>query len=125
MNRKFFRNGLVVLAVLSLGACAGGNLGGYPGSDDEGRALQRERDRDEMGEDFVAAVEFLANHPDGTGKVGAVGFCFGGSMVLRLATRLPDLDAGVSFYGRHPDGADAARIKAPITTCQKIRPKCR
>ncbi|MDJ0710334.1 MAG: dienelactone hydrolase family protein [Woeseiaceae bacterium] len=89
-------------------------LGGYPGNDDEGRALQRQRDRDEMAEDFVAAVEFLARHPDSTGKVGAVGFCFGGAMALQLAVRIPDLGAAVAFYGRHPDPRVAASINAPL-----------
>lgn len=89
-------------------------LGGYPGNDDDGRELQRQRDRAEMTEDFVAAVDFLREHPDTTGRVGAVGFCFGGGMVLELAIRLPDLDAGVAFYGRHPDGDRAAVIRAPL-----------
>ena len=89
-------------------------LGGYPGNDDEGRVLQRQRDRGEMVEDFVAAVEFLQEHPDCTGKVGAVGFCFGGGMSMRLAVRLPDLGAAVAFYGRHPEASDAASIDAPL-----------
>jgi carboxymethylenebutenolidase len=89
-------------------------LGGYPGNDDEGRELQRQRDGEEMTEDFIAAVKFLRDHPDTTGRVGAVGFCFGGGMVLELATRLPDLDAGVAFYGRHPDADRAAAIEAPL-----------
>jgi len=89
-------------------------LGGYPGNDDEGRALQQQRDRDEMSEDFIAAVQFLREHPDTTDRIGIVGFCFGGGMVLQLATRLPDLGAGVSFYGRHPDAKQAAAIKAPL-----------
>jgi carboxymethylenebutenolidase len=89
-------------------------LGGYPGNDDDGRALQRQRDREEMTEDFVAAVDFLREHPDTAGRVGAVGFCFGGGMVLELAIRLPDLDAGVAFYGRHPDADRAAAIEAPL-----------
>ena len=89
-------------------------LGGYPGNDDDGRELQRQRDRAEMTEDFVAAVDFLREHPDTTGRVGAVGFCFGGGMVLEIAIRLPDLDAGVAFYGRHPDGDRAAAIRAPL-----------
>lgn len=89
-------------------------LGGYPGNDDEGRELQRQRDRDEMAEDFVAAVDFLAKHPDSTGKVGAVGFCFGGSMVMQLAVRVPSLAAGVAFYGRHPDPRVASSINAPL-----------
>lgn len=89
-------------------------LGGYPGNDDDGRELQRQRDRAEMEEDFASAVEFLAGHPDCTGKVGAVGFCFGGGMVMRLAVRMPSLTAGVAFYGRHPATADAASITAPL-----------
>jgi carboxymethylenebutenolidase len=89
-------------------------LGGYPGNDDDGRAMQRERDGAEMVEDFVAAVEFLQKHPDSNGSVGSVGFCFGGGMSMRLAVRVADLDAAVAFYGRHPSAADAARIEAPL-----------
>ena len=89
-------------------------LGGYPGNDDDGRKMQRERDRDEMVEDFVAAVGFLQDHPDCSGKVGAVGFCFGGGMVMRLAIRVPTLAAGVAFYGRHPDASEAAEVNAPL-----------
>ena len=89
-------------------------LGGYPGNDDDGRELQRQRDSEEMIQDFVAAVKFLREHPDTTDRVGAVGFCFGGGMVLELAVRLPDLDAGVAFYGRHPDADRAAAIQAPL-----------
>jgi len=89
-------------------------LGGYPGDDDAGRALQKQRDREEMVEDFSAAVAFLTKHPDCTGKVGAVGFCFGGGMVMRLAVSLPGLAAGVAFYGRHPATEEAASIKAPL-----------
>ena len=89
-------------------------LGGYPGNDDEGRAMQRERDRDEMFEDFVAAVEFLQGHPDCTGKVGSVGFCYGGGVSMSLAVRQPELGAAVAYYGRHPSAEDAARIEAPL-----------
>jgi carboxymethylenebutenolidase len=89
-------------------------LGGYPGNDDDGRALQKQRDRDQMTEDFVAAVRFLQDHPDVTQKVGAVGFCFGGGMVMQLAVRMPTLAAAVAFYGRHPDAQVAANIKAPL-----------
>lgn len=89
-------------------------LGGYPGNDDEGRALQRRRDGAEMIEDFVAAAQFLQQHPDCTGKVGAVGFCFGGGMSMRLAVRLPDLAAAVAFYGRHPNADEAGAIRAPL-----------
>lgn len=89
-------------------------LGGYPGNDDDGRAMQRERDGAEMVEDFVAAVEFLQKHPDSNGSVGSVGFCFGGGMSMRLAVRVADLDAAVAFYGRHPSAEDTARIEAPL-----------
>ena len=89
-------------------------LGGYPGNDDEGRVLQRERDRNEMIEDFLAAVEFVRTHPDCTGKVGTVGFCFGGAMSLRMAIRAPQLSAAVAYYGRHPDPDEAASIHAPL-----------
>ena len=76
--------------------------------------MQRQRDRTEMVEDFVAAVGFLNSHPDCSGKVGAVGFCFGGGMSMRLAVRLPDLAAAVAFYGRHPDPQEAAAIQTPL-----------
>ena len=89
-------------------------LGGYPGNDDEGRTMQRERDADEMREDFSAAVEFLQSHPDCSGKVGSVGFCFGGGMSMYLAVRHADLNAAVAFYGRHPSAEDTAKITAPL-----------
>ncbi len=89
-------------------------LGGSPGNDDDGRTLQRQRDRAEMAEDFAAAVEFLQSHPDSTGSVGTVGFCFGGGMSAQMAVRIPDLAAAVAFYGSHPSAADSAKIKAPI-----------
>ena len=89
-------------------------LGGYPGTDDEGRTLQRQLDRATMTEDFVAAAEFLMEHTESTGRVGAVGFCFGGGMVNTLAVRLPNLAAGVPFYGSQPAGADVPRIEAPL-----------
>jgi carboxymethylenebutenolidase len=89
-------------------------LGGYPGNDDEGRTMQRQRDRAEMVEDFVAAVRFLQDHPDTTGTVGAVGFCFGGSMALAMAIRVPELGAAVAFYGRHPASEEVAKIEAPL-----------
>ena len=67
-----------------------------------------------MVEDFVAAVGFSQQHPDCTGSVGAVGFCFGGGMVQRLAVRIPSLGARVPFYGRHPAAEEAAAINAPL-----------
>lgn len=89
-------------------------LGGYPGNDDEGRTLQRQRDRNEMLEDFIAAFEYLSNHPECTGKVGVVGFCFGGWISNMMAVRLPSLGAAVPFYGGQPSAEDAAKIQAPL-----------
>ncbi|TWT54926.1 Carboxymethylenebutenolidase [Rubripirellula amarantea] len=90
-------------------------LGGYPGNDDEGRAMQSKRDREEMTEDFIAAAKLLDTHPRSTGKVGVVGFCFGGGVVNQLAVRIPEvIDAGVPFYGSQPDSEDVAKIKAPL-----------
>ena len=99
---------------LALGPDALTPLGGYPGTDDEGRAMQRELDRDTMTEDFVAGARFLMEHGESTGRVGAVGFCFGGGMVNTLAVRLPDLGAGAPFYGSQPAAEDVARIRAPL-----------
>jgi carboxymethylenebutenolidase len=90
-------------------------LGGYPGNDDDGRTLQRERDRDEMLEDFIAAYEHLKAHPACNGKVGVVGFCFGGWISNMMAVRLPDLGAAVPFYGSQPAAEDVPAIKAPLS----------
>lgn len=89
-------------------------LGGYPGNDDDGRTLQRQRDRGEMLDDFIAAFEFLRHHPECTGQVGVVGFCFGGSISNNMAVRLPDLAASVPFYGGQPDAAEVPSIQAPL-----------
>ena len=89
-------------------------LGGYPGTDDEGRELQRKRDRNEMLEDFIAAFEYLRNHPDCTGKVGVVGFCFGGWISNMMAVKVPDLAAAVPFYGGQPSDDMVPEIKAPL-----------
>lgn len=89
-------------------------LGGYPGNDDEGRALQSKRDRNEMLEDFIAAFEYLKGHEQCNGKVGVVGFCFGGWIANMMAVRIPDLAAAVPFYGGQPPGEDVAKIKAPL-----------
>jgi carboxymethylenebutenolidase len=89
-------------------------LGGYPGNDDEGRTLQRKRDRQEMLEDFIAAFEYLKSHPMCTGKIGVVGFCFGGWISNMMAVRVPDLMAAVPFYGSQPASEDVPNIKAPL-----------
>jgi len=90
------------------------SLGGYPGTDDEGRSMQRTLDRDKLFEDFVAAVEFLQADAGCTGRVGCVGFCYGGSVSNGLAVRIPDLAAAVPFYGGQPPSEDVAKIKAPL-----------
>ena len=90
-------------------------LGGYPGNDDEGRTLQAKRNADEMVEDFVAAAQWLQQHPGCDGKVGVVGFCYGGGMANTLAVRLPDvIKAAVPFYGRQPAVNDVPKIKASL-----------
>lgn len=89
-------------------------LGGYPGNDDEGRALQAKRDKAEMEEDFIAAYEYLKNHKECNGKVGVVGFCFGGGIANMMAVRVPDLAAAVPYYGSQPAIADVPKIKAPL-----------
>ena len=90
-------------------------LGGYPGNDDEGRAMQAKRNGDEMIEDFIAAAEWLQKHPRCDGKVGVVGFCYGGGMANTLAVRLPGIViAAVPFYGRQPAAEDVPKIKASL-----------
>jgi carboxymethylenebutenolidase len=99
---------------LALGPDALTPLGGYPGNDDDGRTMQAQLSRETMTEDFIAGGEYLMSHPQSTGRVGAVGFCFGGGMVNTLAVRLPSLAAGVPFYGGQPPAEDVPRIQAPL-----------
>jgi carboxymethylenebutenolidase len=89
-------------------------LGGYPGTDDEGRALQSKRDRNEMLEDFIAAYDYLKSNKDCNGKVGVVGFCFGGWIANMMAVRIPTLSAAVPFYGGQPSAEDVKQINAPL-----------
>lgn len=90
-------------------------IGGYPGNDDEGRAMQREMDRAKMEEDFIAAARFLKNHELSNGKLGAVGFCFGGYIVNMLAATIPDeLDAGVPFYGTPAAKELQGHVRSPL-----------
>ena len=89
-------------------------LGGYPGNEDAARELFRKLDQAKTTEDFVAATTFLENRPDCTGRIGIVGFCYGGGMANALAARLPDLGAAVPFYGRQPSPEDAAKVKVPL-----------
>ena len=91
------------------------SVGGYPGSDEQGAVAFRKVDGKKMTEDFVAAAKWLKARPDSTGKLGAVGFCFGGGMVNQLAVRLgADLNAGVAFYGRQVAADDVPKISAPL-----------
>jgi carboxymethylenebutenolidase len=91
------------------------SVGGYPGDDEKGAALFSQVDKPKMLEDFAAAALWLKARPDSTGKLGAVGFCFGGGIVNQLAVKMGgDLSAGVPFYGMQPSAEDTAKIKAPI-----------
>ena len=89
-------------------------LGGYPGTDDEGRTLQRQRDRNEMLDDFIAAFDHLKTHPECSGKVGVVGFCFGGWISNMMAARVPQLAAAVPFYGGQAPVDEVPNINAPL-----------
>lgn len=89
-------------------------LGGYPGNDEDGRELQSQLDGARLMEDFFAAFEFLRDHEASTGRVGCVGFCYGGGVCNALAVAYPDLAASVPFYGRQPAAEDVPRIEAPL-----------
>jgi carboxymethylenebutenolidase len=89
-------------------------LGGYPGDEDKARAMFAGQDAAKRDEDLYNAALYLKARPDTTGKMGVVGFCFGGGVSNALATRMPDLGAAVPYYGRQPMAADAAKIKAPL-----------
>ena len=91
------------------------SVGGFPGDNEKGGELFQKVDRKKMFEDFVASALWLKARPDSTGKLGVVGFCFGGSIANNLAVRLGDkLQASVPFYGGQPPAADVAKIKAPL-----------
>ncbi|HWI78586.1 MAG TPA: dienelactone hydrolase family protein [Ramlibacter sp.] len=89
-------------------------LGGYPGDEDKAREVFAKLDQSKTQQDFLAAAAWLKARPDATGKLGVVGFCYGGGIVHILATRMPDLNAGVAFYGNTPAPAEAAKVKAPL-----------
>lgn len=109
VTRRFALAGFLALAPDALTP-----FGGWPGNDDEGRALQARLDPEEMLANWVAAVRYLKSRRDCTGKVGAVGFCYGGGVVNQLAVRMPALDAGVAFYGRQPAVDEAPNIHAAL-----------
>jgi carboxymethylenebutenolidase len=90
------------------------SVGGYPGDEDKARELFSSLDQNKTQEDFVAAAHYLKSHPLSTGRLGVVGFCWGGGIAHMLATRMPDLDAAVPFYGKAPSPDAAAQVKAAL-----------
>ncbi|WP_299102688.1 dienelactone hydrolase family protein [uncultured Winogradskyella sp.] len=109
VGRRTAKEGFISLAPDALSP-----LGGYPGNDDDGRAMQKKRNQQEMLEDFIAAYNYLKNHENCDGNVGVVGFCFGGWISNMMAVRIPDLAAAVPYYGRQPEAEDAAKVTAPL-----------
>ncbi len=107
--RRLALQGYLVLAPDALAP-----LGGYPGDEDRARSLFATLDLAKTTEDFVASAQWLQGHPQGNGKLGVVGFCYGGGVAHTLAVRLPSLSAAVPFYGNHPVAADAAKVRAPL-----------
>lgn len=90
------------------------SVGGYPGTDEQGKELQSGVDPEKLMNDFFAAVEFLMQDSRSTGRVGIVGFCYGGGVANAAAVAYPELGAAVAFYGRQPDAADVPKIKAAV-----------
>lgn len=109
ITRRIALDGYVAIAPDALTA-----LGGYPGDEDKARAEFAKLDQAKIRNDFLASYAAIKARSDVTTKIGAVGFCYGGGMVHFLSTRLPDLAAGVPFYGNHPAAEEAAKVKAPL-----------
>jgi carboxymethylenebutenolidase len=107
--RRVAKAGFIALAPDGLSS-----VGGYPGSDEEGRELQRQVDPEKLMNDFFAAIEFLMAHEETTGKAGITGFCYGGGVANAAAVAYPELGAAVSFYGRQPAPPDVVKIQAPL-----------
>jgi len=107
--RRIALEGYLVLAPDALGP-----LGGYPSDEDKARSLFATLDQKKTAEDFATAAQWLQAHPESTGKLCAVGFCYGGGVAHALAVRMPGLSAAVPFYGNHPSPEDAAKVKAPL-----------
>lgn len=107
--RRLAKAGFAALAPDGLSS-----VGGYPGDDDRGRELQAQVDPEKLMNDFFAAFEHLMGRDDVTGRVGCVGFCYGGGVCNAMAVAYPELAASVPFYGRQAPAADAARIEAPL-----------
>jgi carboxymethylenebutenolidase len=109
VTRRFALEGYLAFAPDALSP-----LGGYPGDEDRARAKFQELAAEKTRADFLAAYEWLRARPEASGRIGAVGFCWGGGMVGYLATKLPSLAAGVAFYGSPPDLEDVAKIRSPL-----------
>lgn len=109
VTRRLAKAGFMALAPDGLSS-----VGGYPGNDDEGRELQRQVDGEKLMNDFFAGYEHLASRDDSTGKVGCVGFCYGGGVCNALAVAYPELNASVPYYGRQASAQDVPRIQAPL-----------
>lgn len=107
--RRVAKAGYIALAPDGLSS-----VGDYPGNDEEGKVLQQKVDPTKLMNDFFAAVEFMKQHPDASGKVGITGFCYGGGVSNAAAVAYPELACAVPFYGRQPAAADVPKIKAPI-----------
>ncbi len=107
--RRVAKAGYIALAPDGLSS-----VGGYPGNDDEGKVLQQKVDPTRLMNDFFAAIEFMKNHPEATGKVGITGFCYGGGVSNAAAVAYPELDCAVPFYGRQPRVEDVPKISAPL-----------
>jgi len=105
---------VAVAGFMALAPDALSPLGGYPGDDDTGREMQRKLDPAKLIQDFIAGYEYLKAQLASNGKVGVVGFCYGGAVANAMAVRLPGLAAAVPFYGRQPETDDVAKIKAPL-----------
>jgi carboxymethylenebutenolidase len=90
------------------------SLGGYPGDEDKARALFAQLDQAKTRQDFLASAAALKARPDATGRIGVVGFCYGGGIAHMLSTELPDLAAAVPYYGNHPPVEAAAKVKSPL-----------
>ncbi|WP_248805605.1 YghX family hydrolase [Pseudomonas sp. MWU13-2100] len=107
--RRLAKAGYIALAPDGLSS-----VGGYPGNDEKGRELQLTVDPEKLMNDFFAAIEWLMHHDTTTGKVGIIGFCYGGGVANAAAVAYPELSAAVPFYGRQPKAEEVVRIKAPL-----------
>jgi len=107
--RRVAKAGFIALAPDGLSS-----VGGYPGNDEKGRELQQQIDPEKLMNDFFAAIEFMMQFPEASGKVGITGFCYGGGVANAAAVAWPELAAAVPFYGRQPKVEDVPKIKAPL-----------